>query len=86
MQERNAAAAFGHLDIALGGRLIERIEVGGSDCRAAEIERPGSPRIESNVRGFSLPALRGFHDLDLRVLIEIEDHLFAVRQLDHKFQ
>src|SRR5215472_12171070 len=34
----------------------------------------------------SLPVLRGFDDLHLRVLIEIEDHLFPVRQLDHKLQ
>jgi hypothetical protein len=27
VQERNAAAALGYLDVALGGRLIERIEV-----------------------------------------------------------
>ena len=30
VQERNAAAALGYLDVALGGRLIERIEVGGA--------------------------------------------------------
>jgi hypothetical protein len=34
----------------------------------------------------SLPALGGFDDLDLRVLIEIEDHFCPARQLDHKLQ
>src|SRR5262249_774666 len=30
VQERNAAAALGYFDVGLGGRLIERIEVGGA--------------------------------------------------------
>jgi len=30
VQERNAVAVLDYLDVALGGRLIERIEIGGA--------------------------------------------------------
>jgi len=42
VQERNAAAALGYLDVALGGRLIERIEVG----RAVQEDHRGKCRGE----------------------------------------
>ena len=41
MQERNAAVALGYLDVALGRRLIERIEVGRAVHEAHRRQRRG---------------------------------------------
>src|SRR6201987_2329875 len=55
VQERNAAAALGYLDVALGGRLIERIEVGRAvheahrgKCRGAVEQERGVPWVRTS--------------------------------------
>jgi hypothetical protein len=41
VQERNTAVAVGYLDVAIGGRLIDRIEVGGAVHEAHHGHRRG---------------------------------------------